>query len=172
MIKTNRVVQWFGPIDTEKFNRVTSDIVRLWKDEEADIFLFINSAGGEASIGFAFYDLMKALKIKLTTVAIGEVDSMAIIVFLTGEHRLVSPHTSMFFHQPSRSFAANRPMPSRSMRAGVQEMDRMELWYANIIERETGGKLSSQAAIDKQLTEESVDSETMIKLGLAHELFV
>jgi ATP-dependent Clp protease protease subunit len=172
MIKTNRVVQWFGPIDTEKFNKVSADIVRLWGAEESEIFLFINSTGGDASIGFAFYDLIKAMKIKLVTVAIGEADSMAIIVFLAGERRLVTPHTSMLFHQPSRSFPANRSIPSRSMRAGVEEMGRMEHWYSNIIEKETGGKLSTQTAIDKQLLEESMDPKTMIEWGLAHELFV
>ena len=57
--------------------------------EYGDIFLFINSGGGNLYEGFALANVIMSSRIPITTVALGECDSAALIIAMSGHRRLV-----------------------------------------------------------------------------------
>ena len=73
-----------------------------------DIFLFINSSGGHLGEGFALADIIKTSKIPVTTVAIGECDSSALIIAMSGAKRFVAPSTSILSHQYSAGIGLSK----------------------------------------------------------------
>lgn len=65
------------------------------------IVLFINSCGGSLSEGFALSSVIMASRIPVVTVAIGECDSSALVIAMSGHSRLVAPSCSILSHQYS-----------------------------------------------------------------------
>lgn len=153
--------------------RVCGEILQLFKDApQEEITLFLTSSGGDASAGFAFLDLMRGANVNLTTIALGEVDSIAIIVFLAGRRRLVGPHTTMFFHQPRRGFPSNG-VQARTQEIAVQETRTLMQWYSAVVYSAIApeAKLSPGDILQWQNNERTLVPEEMISLGIAHRLF-
>src|SRR5690348_15092335 len=70
-----------------------------WANQGAkEIYLMFASLGGNVPAGIAAYSALRALPVKLITHNIGNVDSIANIIFLAGEERLAVPHSTFMFH--------------------------------------------------------------------------
>jgi ATP-dependent Clp protease protease subunit len=98
-----RSVFWNGQVNEENFNRVVSQIIALQRiggvDNGNPICLFLRNPGGQVNMGFAFYDLMRCIHANLITIGIGEINSIAPIIFLAGKMRLVTQNTVAYFHE-------------------------------------------------------------------------
>jgi ATP-dependent protease ClpP protease subunit len=66
----------------------------------------IASGGGDLIYGFAGYNLLSDLPIKVTTHNCSAVDSAAIMLFLAGETRTATTLSAFHFHQSSWTFAS------------------------------------------------------------------
>lgn len=173
MRNLNRAIPWFGEINLPNMEKVCGEILRFLKDApQEEITLFLTSSGGDVAAGFAFLDLIRGANVNLTTVALGEVDSMAIIVFLAGRRRLVGPHTTMFFHQPRRGFPANG-VQARTQEVAVQETRTLIGWYSEVVQSAVSpdAGLSCDDIVRWQSEEKTLAPEEMLRLGIAHRLF-
>lgn len=171
MINIHRTVAWFGDVNKESLSRVLKEIIHLHKENPSgEIALLITSTGGDLQAAFAFYDLISGLNISLTTIALGETDSAAIIVFAAGKKRLVSPHTTMFFHQASRSYNGN--VPARLIRAAGEEVADLERWSCEVISSVSTGKVDPGTISNWRRDERHILAEEMLLHGIAHELFI
>lgn len=87
---------------TEK--SISDAIVDIFKQFHADpsleLTLYISSLGGDIDSAIRFYDFIKALGIKMNTVGFGQVDSAAIMLFLTGEERKLIKNCRVRLHLP------------------------------------------------------------------------
>jgi ATP-dependent Clp protease protease subunit len=63
--------------------------------------LIICSDGGELASAFAIIDMMNSSNIPIRTIAIGEVQSSAFMIFMAGEkgNRMIKPNTSVLSHR-------------------------------------------------------------------------
>ena len=72
-----RIVFIGGPINDEVANLVIAQLLFLEaEDESKDIYLYINSPGGEVNAGLAIYDTMQYIKPDVATVCVGIAASM------------------------------------------------------------------------------------------------
>lgn len=95
----NREVYLIGKIDVESINKIRERILDLWEvDQNKEITLFICSGGGKGIPAIGFYEWIKVKKIPLITVAIGEVSSAAIPIFLSGNSRKATSHSWFLMH--------------------------------------------------------------------------
>lgn len=62
------------------------------------IYLMLSTPGGNVANGMNLYNVLRAMPFKLTTHNVGNVDSIGNAVFLAGEERLASPHSTFMFH--------------------------------------------------------------------------
>ncbi len=92
-----RIVRWIGPIDDKQAAETMNKMAELPPSKEP-IGFFRCSCGGLAGVGLAFYDYVRSLRLNLETIAVGDVSSAAILVWLAGEPRFVTPHTTMLAH--------------------------------------------------------------------------
>jgi len=67
-----------------------------------DIYLYLNSPGGEIPAGMAIYDTLRSLRSDVVTVSIGSSMSMASLLLAAGTKgkRLALPNTRIMIHQP------------------------------------------------------------------------
>lgn len=63
-----------------------------------EVYLMLNTTGGDVSHGVGLYNFLKALPVKLVTHNIGTVASIGNAVFLAGAERYASPQATFMFH--------------------------------------------------------------------------
>jgi len=71
------------------------------------IQILINSPGGFTDAGWAFIDIMESIKNPITTIAIGEIASMATSIFIAGDKRIMSPNSIAMIHEFSTGTSGN-----------------------------------------------------------------
>nr|UDZ59545.1 clp protease proteolytic subunit [Albidella nymphaeifolia] len=94
-------------VDSEISNQIVGLMVYLSiEDQTKDLFLFINSPGGEVFSGIAIYDIMQNVPPDVHTICMGLAASMGSFILVGGEFttRLAFPHARVMIHQPSSSF--------------------------------------------------------------------
>nr|YP_009141498.1 clp protease proteolytic subunit [Lathyrus tingitanus]AIL56024.1 clp protease proteolytic subunit [Lathyrus tingitanus] len=101
-------------VDSEISNQVTGMMIYLsLENKNKDLYLFINSPGGEVLSGLAIFDTMQFVEAEVHTVCVGLAASMGSLILAGGEitKRLAFPHAKTLFyytlrvmiHQPSSS---------------------------------------------------------------------
>lgn len=97
----NRIIFLSGEINSDLANLVVSELLYLDSLSHGDIFIYINSPGGEVTSGLAIYDTMNYVKSNVATVATGLCASMAAIILAAGEKgkRMALPNSEVMIHQ-------------------------------------------------------------------------
>lgn len=73
---------------------------KIIDENYSDTFtIFISSEGGDIDSAIRVFDFLKIIKNKVFTVGFGQIDSAAIIIFLSGDRRVVIPKTRFRFHE-------------------------------------------------------------------------
>ena len=88
-------------------NSLIAQLLFLESDEpDQDIYLYINSPGGQVSSGMAIYDTMQYIKPDVQTICIGQAASMGAMLLAAGapKKRFALPHSRIMIHQPSGGF--------------------------------------------------------------------
>ncbi len=91
------------PINAEIANSVISQMLYLEsKDSKKDIFLYINSPGGEVYSGMAIIDTMNFVSCDVSTFCVGLAASMGALILTSGAKgkRFALPHSRIMIHQP------------------------------------------------------------------------
>jgi len=63
-----------------------------------EVYLALSTPGGSVMNGMNLYNVMRAMPFKLITHNVGNVDSIGNVMFLAGEERCASPHSTFMFH--------------------------------------------------------------------------
>nr|WFG52004.1 ATP-dependent Clp protease proteolytic subunit [Astragalus mongholicus] len=94
-------------INSEIGNQLAGLMIYLsLEDKTKDLFLFINSPGGDVMSGMVMFDAMHFVQAEVQTVCVGVAASMASVLLVGGEitKRLAFPHARVMIHQPASSF--------------------------------------------------------------------
>ena len=72
------------------------------EEDDQDLYMYINSAGGSVTCGIAVYDIVNYITADVTTIAAGTAASMASFVLAGGTRgkRIAFPHARIMIHQP------------------------------------------------------------------------
>lgn len=99
----DRIVFIGGEINMWTANLTIAQLLYLEAEEpDKEIYLYINSYGGEVASGLAIYDTMQYVKSPVSTICVGIAASMAAILLAGGEKgkRFALPHSRILIHQP------------------------------------------------------------------------
>lgn len=98
--------------------------------------LYINSDGGDLYQAFALIDTMRASKIPIKVVGMGNVMSAAFIIFASGAKgmRFIAPNTGIMCHQFSDSALGKY----HDIKAQIKESDNCNLRMLDILKDATG----------------------------------
>ena len=99
-----RIVFLGSDVRSQNANAICAQMLLLnAEDPKSDIFLYINSPGGEVDAGMAIYDTMQYISNDVATVAMGLAASMGQFLVCAGarDKRYALPHARIMMHQPS-----------------------------------------------------------------------
>ncbi|MCD6427347.1 MAG: ATP-dependent Clp endopeptidase proteolytic subunit ClpP [Caldisericaceae bacterium] len=99
----DRIIFLTGEINGQIADLIVAEMLFLEaQDPTADIYLYINSPGGEVIPGMAIYDTMQYIKAPVSTICLGQAASLAAILLAAGEKgkRFALPHSRIMIHQP------------------------------------------------------------------------
>src|SRR5258707_11119331 len=102
-----RIVVLNGEVNDAVSALVCAQLLFLEADNpNKPIHLYINSAGGVVTSGFAIYDTMRYIKAPVHTVCMGTARSMGSFLLMAGEpgQRGALPNARLHLHQPLRGF--------------------------------------------------------------------
>jgi ATP-dependent Clp protease, protease subunit len=103
----DRIIFIGNAIEDHMANLIIAQLLFLESDEpDQDIYLYINSPGGQVSSGMAIYDTMQYIKPDVQTICIGQAASMGALLLTAGapNKRFALPHSRVMIHQPSGGF--------------------------------------------------------------------
>lgn len=83
-------------------------ILQVKNQPKADFFnVYINSPGGYVDTGFEIYDYLRSLNKPINTIGQGMVASIATVIFMAGDKRMLRPNTEFIIHLPSGGVEGN-----------------------------------------------------------------
>lgn len=90
ILLSERTVLLFGEINEETAYKTVQKLLALDKINNEPILIAINSPGGSVSDGFAIIDAIQGIKSNVITLITGEACSMAGIISIAGDKRMMS----------------------------------------------------------------------------------
>lgn len=99
----DRIIMLNGAVNENSAHVITSQLLYLESESNADIHFYINSNGGECSHGLAIYDVMQFIKCDVSTVVMGSAASMGSFLAQAGTpgKRFVLPESRTMVHRVS-----------------------------------------------------------------------
>lgn len=79
------------------------------------IYLLLSSQGGNLDDGLSLYNLIRTVNIEVVTVNLGQVASIANVVFLAGEHRVACEESYFHFHDFEWNFPGAHSMDIQNL---------------------------------------------------------
>jgi len=102
-----RIIFLGTPIDDQIANLMIAQLLHLEsEDPDKDIFIYINTPGGQVYSGLAIYDTMQFIKPEVQTICVGIAMSMGALILSGGTKgkRMALPNSKILIHQVSGGF--------------------------------------------------------------------
>ena len=122
----DRIIFLGSAIDDTVANVIVAQLLFLDADDpERDIYLYINSPGGNVYSGLAIYDTMQHLRAPVSTFCVGMAASMGAVLLAGGGEgkRSALPNSRILIHQPTSGYqgtAADIEIAAREV-VGIRE---------------------------------------------------
>lgn len=163
-----RIIFLGTEVNSHMANLIVAQLLHLEsEDPEKDIFIYVNSPGGEVSAGLAIYDTMQYIKPDIVTVCVGQAASMGAVLLAGGTKgkRAALPHSRIMIHQPLGGFQGQ----ASDIEIHAKEIQRVKLELNTILANHTGKDI-------KQLEKDSdrdnfMSSEQAKKYGIIDNVY-
>ncbi len=163
----DRIVFVSGPIESEKANAVVAQLLFLEADNpERDIYVYVNSPGGEVTSGLAIYDTIQYVKPTVNTICVGQAASMGAMLVAAGdaEHRYALPNSRFMVHQPLGGAEGQ----ATDVEIRTKELLRIKEQIIDILARHTG---NDEETIRKDIDRDNfMSAEEALEYGLVDEV--
>lgn len=162
-------IEYLGSVNYATNERVLREIKEhLGARPHEALTMLVTSPGGPSGTAMSFYDTVrKVLRAKLTTIAMGDVDSSGILIFLSGTRRLVSPHTTLLLHPAGRCFDPSKRYTAQEIGAIAKEDQLKDEQYAEIVAENSGGRLTKGQVLTFMECHTVLTPAELVRFGLA-----
>lgn len=133
----DRIIFLGTPIDSQIANVLVAQFLFLeHEDPERDIYLYINSPGGEVNAGLAIYDAMQMIRCDVATVCVGFAGSMATPILAGGAKgkRYSLPHSTIHMHPAGGGARGYAP----DVEIAIRELLREQELIRGLLAKDTG----------------------------------
>lgn len=165
-----RTMEYFGNVNYGTNERILNLIKEgLVNYPEEELYLIVTSAGGGTGTALSFYDSVRSiLHATITTIAAGDVDSSGILIFLAGQKRYVTKHTTLLLHLSGRTFDSGKRYTAEEIDAMVKEDRIKDKQYAGVIALHSNLSLAQVMKLMRSHT--LLTPDKLIKYGLAEAI--
>lgn len=156
-------------IDVALLDGLVNELV---KANGKDLFIEINSMGGDPNAGIAIFSEIRRYAAKhdahITTRAAGYVASTATLPFLAGDRRIVNEFLQPFIHEPY--YAWNEAETANDFKKGFEDLEQTKQSMADFYSRNT--LMTKEQALDIMAADTWMNPQECIDLGFATEIEV
>jgi ATP-dependent protease ClpP protease subunit len=110
-----RWIIFSGPIQQHATKVLMNMCCDAVNESVTHLTMLFSSDGGSIDEGFALYGLLRSLPVELTMHNVGRVGSMANVVFLAGQRRIASPHSTFLFHDLNWTYPTGQTISNTTM---------------------------------------------------------
>ena len=128
-----RIIFLGTPIDDQIANLIVAQLIHLEsEDPDKDIYMYINSPGGQVYSGLAIYDTMQFIRPDIQTICVGIAMSMGALLLAGGTQgkRMALPNSRILIHQVSGGFQGQATDIEIQARETIALKRRLEEIYA------------------------------------------
>jgi ATP-dependent protease ClpP protease subunit len=168
----SQIVPFFDEVNGKSMEKLAGDLGKATLANQGKwISLFICSHGGDLDPAFAMYEFVRhILRPQLQTVALGGVRSIAPLLYLMGDHRVITPETTLWFHHFGRRLEEKVRFNTLEAERVQEVLHQHEKKYFRIIEERTGGKTTAGKARALLRNEKTINAKEAVRFGFAHEI--
>lgn len=137
----DRIVFIGSPISDVTADTVIAQLLFLESENpEKDIYVYINSPGGNVTSGLGIYDTMQYIKPDVVTMCMGQAASMAAVLLAAGAKgkRFTLPHSRVMLHQVLGGFEGQ----ATDVDIHAKEILRVKRELNEILAKHTGKEIS------------------------------
>lgn len=166
----DRIIFLTGPITQESANTVVAQMIFLEaKATDKDIYLYINSPGGEVNAAFAILDTMNYIKCDVSTICIGLAASAASLLLCCGAKgkRFALPNSDIMIHQPWLQGAGGQVT---DLEITVNHVNKQKEKLTRIIATQCGQTYEKTREVMER--DNWLDAEEAKSFGLIDKIFV
>jgi len=162
-------INFFEEIKPERVFPFINFCTQIFQQHRPDIIqINIASPGGSVAVGMILHNYLKSLPCKLIMHNIGSVDSIATIIFLSGEERRANPNSSFLFHGIVTNFPAQTSMTMFQLKERLSSLEVDQNKISNTITELT--KISKSELDELFLQGEVKSPEFALEKGFIHEI--
>ncbi|MDB5224452.1 MAG: ATP-dependent Clp protease proteolytic subunit [Candidatus Adlerbacteria bacterium] len=163
------VAEYLGVVNYATNERVLNRIKEhMLTTPNNELYLTVTSAGGPSGTAMGFYDTVRSiLRPRLVTIGAGDVDSSGMIIFLSGDVRYITAHTTALLHLAGRTFANGQRFTATEMSAMLEEDRIKDTQYASIVAEHSHGKLTPEQVLEMMKNNTVLTPVEFVKYGLA-----
>lgn len=162
----DRIIFLSDEITTTSANIIISELLYLDSVNHDDIFLYINSPGGDVTAGMAIYDTMHYVKSDIKTICVGLAASMAAFLLSSGTKgkRLALPNSEIMIHQPLGGVQGQ----ATDIKIAAERILKMKKKLNEILASNTG-KSKHKVTMDTE-RDNFMDAKEALSYGLIDEI--
>lgn len=97
-------VSFSAEINVKTTESLIATMANCANQRVTEVYLMLSTEGGNVMNGINLYNVLRAMPFRLVTHNVGNVDSIGNAVFLAGEYRVASPHSTFMFHGVAYQF--------------------------------------------------------------------
>ena len=144
MPKSKHCVHFYGPVSPRSFENLRSAILEALQVGNAkNLCLYLSSEGGDLNSGFTAYNFIRALPVPVTAINIGTVESIAVLMFLACDERLIVPEGRFLLHSFNWNFGNIAVKDHARISEHTLSLDYDVERYAKIFDDRTQGAQTS-----------------------------
>lgn len=165
----DRVIFINGEISTHMSDVIVAQLLFLEaENSDKDIFLYVNSPGGEVTAGMAIYDTMEFIKPQVSTIVMGQACSMGSLLAQAGAagKRMILPNARHMIHQPSGGARGQ----ATDMEIQVKEILAMKKSLTNIYVKHNSAKKTFKELSQDMERDFFMTAAEAVSYGLADQV--
>lgn len=175
----DRVVFLNGAVSTEMSHVICAQLLFLESENpEADIYMYVNSPGGEVTAGMAIYDTMQFIKPDVSTIVLGQACSMGSFLAQAGApgKRLVLPEARTMIHRVSSGTPGTKgsvhvqDLQFEDARRGFEESVRINKRLTELYVRHNTAGKTYKELYDAMKFDTFLNAEEAVSYGLADKV--
>lgn len=152
--------------DGQGFNIL--DVIRATDSPKYRLEVFLSSPGGDIDTGMAIYEAFRTSKADVHIYGCGIVASIAVLIFMGGDERVLTPGTRMFLHPGS--VMSEIPENIFTVKAKSAELITLHDWYCEQLCSRANGKCELKEITDLCDKDSFFSADKALELGLATKI--
>ena len=154
-----------NPVTAQHFMATCANLLNQGNNE---LYLCLSTPGGEVASGITIYNFLRGLPIKVITHNIGNIDSIGNAIFLAGEMRRASQHSTFMFHGVGFDIKSQMRIEEKNLREMMDAMSADHKRMADIIADRT--TLSFDEARQLFTEARTKNADDALNAGVVHEV--